>query len=70
MTSETLLPEGRKISKLFLQDIQDILVPFNNYRRKKRILEKVMFYFELWNIISISCVAWSHGNRNNIEYVF
>ena len=28
-----------------------------------------MFYFELRNIISISCVVWSHGSRNNIEYI-
>ena len=28
-----------------------------------------MFYFELRDIISISCVAWSHESRNNIEYI-
>ena len=28
-----------------------------------------MFYFELRNIISISCVVWSHESRNNIEQI-
>ena len=29
-----------------------------------------MFYFEPRNIISISCVVWSRGSRNNIEKIF
>ena len=29
-----------------------------------------MFYFELRNIISISCVAWYHGSRSSIELIF
>ena len=29
-----------------------------------------MFYFELRNIIIVSCVVWSHGSRNNIDKIF
>ena len=62
-----------EFQKIFLENIQIFwveyisvqLVPFNNYRREKRVSEKVMFYFELRNI-SISCFAWFHGSRNNI----
>ena len=29
-----------------------------------------MFYFELWNVISISCVISTHVNGNNVKKVF
>ena len=64
--------------KLFLEDTQFSelhifwykLVPLNNYRKEKRISEKIMFYFELKNVISISCVVWSHRSRNNTKWIF
>ena len=67
-----------KFQKLFLKDIHIFwviyilvpLVPFQNYRREKVILEKIVFYFELRSVISISCVVWSHGRRNNFESIF
>ena len=43
------------------------LIPLINYIRKKIILEKLIFYFEAINIISISCVVRSYGSRNKIE---
>ena len=43
------------------------LVPLINYIRENIILEKLMFYFEPINIISISCVVWSYESRNKIE---
>ena len=70
---KTLFPEGSINLKSFFLKILWVayilvqLVPFNNYRREKQMLEKIMFYFELRNIISISCVVWSHGSRDNIE---
>ena len=70
---KTLFPEGSINLKSFFLKILWVayilvqLVPFNNYRREKQMLEKIMFYFELRNIISISYVVWSHGSRDNIE---
>ena len=29
-----------------------------------------MFYFELRNVISISCVMSTHGNGNNVKKLF
>ena len=29
-----------------------------------------MFYFKLKNVIGISCVISTHGNRNNVKKVF
>ena len=37
---------------------------------KNEFCKKNMFYFELWNSISISCVVWSHRSKNNIEEIF
>ena len=45
-------------------------VPFNNRRREKGISKKVMFYFELRNVISIPCVLSTQKNGNNGKMVF
>ena len=45
-------------------------MPFNDRRRKKGISRKVMFYFELRNVIGISCVMSTHGNGNNVKKIF
>ena len=37
---------------------------------KKEFRRKFMFYFELRNVISISCVISTHGNRYNVKKVF
>ena len=63
-----------KLQKASLEDfrttkIGNILVQmsvFDNPRREKKIQED-MFYFELRNIIYISCVVCSHRNRSDIE---
>ena len=37
---------------------------------QKGISKKVTIYFELRNVISISCVMPTHGNGNNIKELF
>ena len=71
MTSEnTVSRRTYKFQNLFLENIQiSELHIFNNYIKEKRILEKIMLYFELRKIISNSCVVWSHGSRNNTELI-
>ena len=74
---KTLPPEGRiNFKRLFLkilkfsENIYVQFVPFNDHRREKGISKKVMFHFELRNVISISCVISTHGKGNNIKKVF
>ena len=39
-------------------------------KKGKKNSEKIIFYFQMRNIIVISCVVWSHRSRNNIESTF
>ena len=69
---KTLFPEGW-INFKSIFNFSELCIfwfsffPFDNHRGEKQILEEVVFYFEMRSIISISCVVWSHGSRNNIE---
>ena len=76
---KTLLPEGRMnperlFCKIFkLSDLR--MFRFNIFHSmtaegKKGFSKKVMFYFELKNIVSIFCVICTQGNKNNVKKVF
>ena len=74
---KTLLPEGGtnfkrlfwKYSNFLSYEYLGPVFPFNDRRREKGILNKVMFYFELRNVVSISYILSIHGN-GNVKKVF
>ena len=74
---KTLLSEGRiNFKRLFfkifrlseLRIFRSIL--FHSMTAEKGISKKIMFYFELRNVVSIHCVISTHSNWNNGKKVF
>ena len=58
------------IQTFLIMNIKVQFVLFNDRRKDKKLLKKVMFYFELRNFISIPCVVSTHSNGNNVKKVF
>ena len=74
---KTVLPEGsvnlkRLFWKIFRLSELGIFksILFHSMTAEKRISKKVMFCFELRNVVSILCVICTRSNGNNVKMVF